>query len=51
MAKQGLTTETLVVLPEENQHECEEVLRGFQKSLMGRLAKGAELSENGIRSV
>ena len=30
--KHGLTSTTLVVLPEEHQHEYEEVLRGFRES-------------------
>jgi hypothetical protein len=31
--KHGLTSSTLVVLPEEHQHEYDEVLRGFRESL------------------
>src|ERR687895_2976782 len=31
--KEGLTASTIVVLPEENQQEYDEVLRGFQESL------------------
>jgi hypothetical protein len=31
--KHGLTSSTLVVLPEEHQHEYDEVLRGFSESL------------------
>ncbi len=34
--KHGLTSTTLVVLPEENQHEYEEVLRGFRESFLPR---------------
>ena len=30
--KHGLTSATLVVLPEEHQHEYDEVLRGFRES-------------------
>ncbi len=41
--KHGLTSTTLVVLPEEHQHEYDEVLRGFRESFQPHDATGDAL--------